>query len=132
MPSKTLNYDDAHKSLTAETTHTLTTPLGNAILEIQGELVLPEEKPDGLTEEEAAKYVPLEDPNTHAIRFGKLEIEGNKAVLYIGKTQRLIGDIKDVQPPLALLKFNGEDGEVQVKDVIKKKIIFTGRPLPIM
>lgn len=64
------------------------------------------------------------------IKFGKLELEGKKATLFIGTTQRLIGDLKPVNPPLGLLKL--ENGEAKIVDVIKWKAVFVGRPLPVM
>lgn len=132
MPHKDIIYTEAHKSL--QSPHVVTTALGNALLEIQGELILPGEKPEILTAEEQDNYTQL-DGVLWAVKLGKLELEGNKAVLYIGTSQRLLGEVKTVDPPLALLRFpedSNNDDLIEMVDVIKHKIIFTGRPLPIM
>jgi chromosome transmission fidelity protein 8 len=130
-----------HSAIADHAPFTISTPRGNAILEIQGLLNMPDAKPTGLAAQEEAKFLELEDhmfpadDDTSAIRFGKLELEGNKATLLIGNSQRLIGDLKEIKPPLALIKFDNNDNEgsqVEIIDVIKYKLVFTGRPLPIM
>jgi chromosome transmission fidelity protein 8 len=132
MPFKEIDYTSAHESLKEPSI--ITTVLGNAILEIQGELILPDEKPAGLTPEEDEKYSQLEG-SEWAVKFGKLELEDKKATLFIGTTQRLLGEVKKLDPPLAILKFPNvpdTDDPIEMIDVIKYKIIFAGRPLPIM
>lgn len=140
MPLRTINYESASKSLklskdTSDTADTpvIATDLGNALLEIQGELILPKEKPTDLTPEEEEKFSQLQGAEW-AVRFGKLEIEGKKATLFIGTTQRLLGDLKKLDPPLALMKIPDEDSgkQIEIVDVIKYRLVFTGRPLPIM
>lgn len=132
MPQKNINYASAHTSV--QTPTVLTTALGNTIIEIQGELILPDEKPVGLTPEQEEKYSQL-DGITWAVEFGKLELDGKKATLYIGTSQRLLGQVKTLDPPLGLMRFpqsDGTDEDIELVDVLKHKIIFTGRPLPIM
>lgn len=135
MPSSQILYRD----LTSQEPWTVCTPRGNAIIEIQGELVLPDTIPDDLTDRENEKFIKIDSTvfstggDISAIRFGSLEIEGKKATLFIGNSQRLIGDLKEVKPPLALFKMSIDSNEkFEITDVIKYKIIFTGRPLPIM
>lgn len=113
------------------------TPNGNALLEIQGELVTPETKPQFFDNpEEELRYVKLEGEDGYKVKVGSLQIEKDSAVLYIGKNQRLIGSVKKLSPPLGLLKLDKahkeQDRSVRMVDVIKYKVIFTGRPLPIM
>ncbi|CCH44408.1 Chromosome transmission fidelity protein 8 [Wickerhamomyces ciferrii] len=136
MPAIEIDYSEAQKTIQSkdESPIIISTPLGNVLLEIQGELVLPSSKPQGLTPEGELKYVTIDDIN-HAARVGKLELNGNKATLYIGTSQRLLGEVKQLRPPLGVLKFPNEfqDGaKVKMVDVIKNKVIFSGRPLPIM
>lgn len=109
---------------------------GLIILEIQGELNLPSARSD--------QELYTKDGHHDAITFGKLELQGKEAVLYVGKSQRLIGKVVTLDPPLGLLKFPAQDpsledgqsfkGEAKVilTDIIEKKIIFSHRPLPIM
>lgn len=137
MPYKEIDYSGARKTLTTANGDPLvvTTPQGNVIMEIQGELIQPTFKPEGLTTEEEAKYVQLEDLN-YAVKVGRLQLDGDKATLFIGTSQRLLGDVKKLNPPLGVLKLpqtaDNQDEKIQMVDVIRQKIIFTGRPLPIM
>ncbi|GMM46720.1 Ctf8 protein [Pichia kluyveri] len=66
------------------------------------------------------------------VKIGKLEIDSNsnKATLYISTSQRLLGTIETLDPPLALLKTT--DSAAELSDVITQRIIFKQRPLPIM
>lgn len=138
MPYKEIDYSGARETLLDSNGSPLlvSTPQGNVILEIQGELVLPSSKPEGLTPEEEAKYVLIDEIN-HAVQVGRLELDGDKATLFIGTSQRLLGDVKKLNPPLGLLKIpssadDDQEEKIKMVDVIKHKIIFTGRPLPIM
>ncbi|KAH3679041.1 hypothetical protein WICMUC_001236 [Wickerhamomyces mucosus] len=138
MPYKQIEYSQISQSTSNESPIIFTTELGNTILEIQGDLILPEFEPSILDDdpEIANKYLKIS--NRTFIKIGKLEIDeiSKKATLYIGTSQRLLGDIKSINPPLALLKFPNDKGEtdqnIKLIDVIKNKIIFSGRPLPIM
>lgn len=108
---------------------------GLIILEIQGELNLPSARSDN------DLYV--QDGCHDAIRFGILELQGKEAVLYVGKSQRLLGKVVTLDPPLGLLKFPKQDPSLEdesddnsqkvvLTDIIEKKIVFSHRPLPIM
>jgi len=136
MPYKEIDYTGAKTSLSNTNNSPLvaSTTLGNVLVEIQGELILPSTKPQGLTPEEESKYVLIDEVN-HAVKIGRLELIGDKATMFIGTSQRLLGDVKKLNPPLGLLKFpesSENDEKIKMVDVIKHKIIFTGRPLPIM
>lgn len=127
----------------------VSTPLGLSILEIQGELNLPSRIPDDKDNCDVAylqNFVTV-DEIYEAVKFGRLVIEGEssaKATLFIGSSQRLLGKIVDLDPPLAVLKIprKGEltnvsgnqerSDEIDMIDIIRKKIIFQERPLPIM
>lgn len=136
MPYKEIDYSGAKKSLSNSDGSPLvvSTPNGNVMLEIQGELILPSAKPQGLTPEEESKYVAIDGVN-HAVKIGRLELNGNKATLFIGTSQRLLGDVKKLNPPIGVLRLPNDaedDAKIKMVDIIKHKIIFTGRPLPIM
>ncbi|QWW25899.1 hypothetical protein CA7LBN_004803 [Candidozyma auris] len=95
---------------------------GLLLLDIQGELSLPEE----------------EYP---AVKFGHLEfdeINKSRVTLIIGKSQRLLGKIEDLPKPMGVLRVpvSKQDEQntesVEILDVIYKKLLFDMRPLPIM
>ena len=72
--------------------------------------------------------------------------------LYIGKSQRLLGNVVKLSTPLAVLriplknedemmvdsnndnvnKFKQEEELIKLVDIVKAKVIFKQRPLPIM
>lgn len=136
----------------------ISTPLGLTLIEIQGDLSLPKFKPSGLntTEENLFKKVKIpdlfNDNNNESnneidmVKFGHLEIDNSskKATLFISTTQRLIGTIEKIDPPLGILKvtknnnnnnsnnINNTNQSCEIIDIIKNKIIFKNRPLPIM
>ncbi|KAH3900048.1 Ctf8p SCDLUD_004366 [Saccharomycodes ludwigii] len=105
--------------------------LGCILIEIQGDL-------------EIDLHQFKEDPD-RTMQFGKLEIlDDNHVVLFIGKKQRLLGHISKLDPPVALLKFsnsteainnsinNNKQSNVEILRIIKNKMVFRDRPLPIM
>lgn len=105
------------------------TPLGKTIIEIQGDLELPTHIPpeEGQSEEDVS------------LRFGLLDIQENdddptlsRVTLYVGKKQRLLGKVVSLDVPLGLLQFEKTQNKVILRDVIRYKIIFQDRPLPIM
>lgn len=83
----------------------------------------------------------------HAVKFGNLVFDPHddkKVTLFIGKSQRLLGNIVKLQTPLAILRIptnrNGDDDDdmvddkedIKIVDIVKAKLIFKQRPLPIM
>lgn len=108
---------------------TIATPLGNTLLEIQGDLQFPSEPPSNDEDERFSEY---EEENV--VRFGVLSFDSEykKATLYVGEKQRLLGSVVKLETPLGLLKFDHETNRVELEDVINYKVIFKERPLPIM
>lgn len=107
--------------------HVLATPVGNVLLEIQGELNLP------LEADESGRFGVRGGKET--VQFGRLELEGTNATLYIGTSQRLVGKVVPLDPPVAVVRFPESDAdgaEVALSDVIRQKVTFKHRPLPIM
>ncbi|EJS43364.1 ctf8p [Saccharomyces arboricola H-6] len=111
---------------------TVITPLGVTMLEIQGDLELPKDfaslakkdsKHDGRFSEQDGQTI---------IRFGSLQIDGERATLFVGKKQRLLGQVTKLDLPMGIMHFNSRDNKVELVDVMKYKIIFKDRPLPIM
>ncbi|KAF6006293.1 hypothetical protein HII13_003224 [Brettanomyces bruxellensis] len=155
MPSREIKYDRASKSLQErgdparlqETAirngSVVSTPAGLFLIEIQGELNIPTKKPDGLNEEEEKLFITRKVPNIYTdndkpckdlVRFGKIEIheQSGEAILYISTSQRLEGKIESLDSPLGILKIPQGDESCEMLDVIKKRLVFRNRPLPIM
>lgn len=146
-------------TLSSSSSSLLTTPRGLLLVEIQGDLSLPtvsNESPlfgetsipnvleklhvdaNGVDSStiDINNNITSNDTNTNTtletVKIGKLEIDSNsnKATLYISTSQRLLGTIETLDPPLALLKTT--DSAAELSDVITQRIIFKQRPLPIM
>lgn len=120
----------------------ISTPYGLLMLEIQGELNLPSEVPPETDQTGQRANFATVDELYHAVKFGKLDFDEkdpSKVTLFIGKSQRLLGTIVNLDTPLGVLRIparpegNNETGEdIKMVDIVKKKIIFKQRPLPIM
>ncbi|EGV60374.1 hypothetical protein PSN45_001864 [Yamadazyma tenuis] len=134
MPSVNLNYSQILPGLKdpAPGPEVISTPFGRSLLEIQGVLNVPKEKSAGL------EYITVDDIH-EAVKFGKLrfdEKDKSKVTLLIGNSQRLVGTMANLDTPLGLLKIpcneDGSQSQIDMVDIIRKKIIFKHRPLPIM
>lgn len=133
MPSITITTDQVSQLLDPERKQTtVLTPFGNTILEIQGDLEIPEMEAG--TDLLSPEYQFNTCKEKDIVRFGLLNVSDDKkhATLYIGKKQRLLGSIVELEKPLGLLKFNADTGTVDLKDILHYKIMFKDRPLPIM
>lgn len=106
---------------------TITTPFGRALLEIQGVLNLPTSTPEE-SSVHAGNFIRVGDEGT-AVKFGRVEFNGDKATMFVGNLQRLLGEVVPLAVPLGVLKV--EEG-LEIVDVIKYKLIFKDRPLPVM
>lgn len=142
MPVKVIQTRKLLQSLNGESPSLVETPMGLAMIEIQGELNMPNEKPQGLSLEEdklfkkynLPPFLSNEEP-IDVVKIGRVEIEEdfNKVTLFISTTQRLVGKIVKLDPPLALLKLAKSDNQpCEMMDLITSKMIFSSRPLPIM
>ncbi|ODQ83030.1 hypothetical protein BABINDRAFT_30176 [Babjeviella inositovora NRRL Y-12698] len=140
MPTIEIEYSQATQRLQSADSSgpaIISTPSGLAILEIQGELTLPSDVP--LDEAEKAKYS-LDSDGMDIVKFGKLELDGKNATLFIGQSQRLVGSLIKLDKPLGVMRFPEttetgnvpENYAVKFMDVITQKVIFKQRPLPIM
>lgn len=153
MPARVIETTLAERSINCESrvptlddySTIMATPFGFTLIEIQGELNMPKIKPELLNEEESklfgkTKYPQLltskeESPLVDIVKFGSLEIEEDmkRATLFIGNSQRLIGNIVKLDKPLGVLKLvENEEENCEIVDIIEMKIIFKQRPLPIM
>lgn len=162
MPTATIDCSSAQDILNKPSTNDndlIFTPYGLMLLEIQGELNLPNEFPQGQpkTDEDHEylnNFITINEIQ-HAVKFGNLvfdEKDNSKVTLYIGKSQRLLGNVVKLSTPLAVLriplknedemtvdsnndnvnKFKQEEELIKLVDIVKAKVIFKQRPLPIM
>lgn len=144
MPTTDIDYKDIHDLLNASDSPEIqgncvvSTPFGLSILEIQGELNLPSApplNPAGVDPEYLGNFAKVDDIYD-AVKFGQMEFDESnpsKVVLYIGKSQRLLGTVETLREPLGVLRVSTrEDKLMNFMDVVHKKIIFKQRPLPIM
>lgn len=120
----------------------LQTPIGLAIIEIQGTIHAPNvDQP--VTEDS--------QENNQTVSVGRLEFphydgsdtEGpwmKRVYLYIGKHQRLTGEVKKLAKPLAVLSKNdtethsgsgSENDQLSIDAIIRHKILFSSRPEPV-
>ncbi|KAG7926679.1 hypothetical protein KL925_002964 [Ogataea polymorpha] len=142
MPSRVVSTEKASESLKSPTQPVpdnlpsiVCTKWGSMLLEIQGELNLPPNKPEGLNEQEERLFTKFVYPDfvadpellvRDAVKFGKLEIENDmkRATLYISTSQRLVGTVETIDPPLGLLKTDIDtSGKCEFVDVIRKKVV---------
>lgn len=106
---------------------TIATPQGRVLLDIQGVLNAPQAPPPP-DSEAATNFITVDDIHT-AVKFGRVEFDGDQVTMYIGQLQRLVGEISPLKVPLGVLRV---DDTISIVDVITRKLTFNQRPLPIM
>jgi len=104
-------------------------PSGLAILELQGTINMPSSNLDNGT-------IPIGNLIFPDVVTGDDIKELKKVWLYIGKHQRLTGEVKKLPKPLGILRKvqsipKGQEEELEIVDVIKYKILFSQRPEPV-
>ncbi|CAR26381.1 ZYRO0B08382p [Zygosaccharomyces rouxii] len=127
MPSVNVSKRQLQALLQSDQLQTsVSTPLGNMMLEIQGDLEAPQQ-----WHEDPRFSMDGEHP---LVRWGLLHIDTsrNNATLFVGRKQRLLGSLVKLDTPLGLIKFNQQDGTVDMQDIFYYKVLFKSRPLPIM
>lgn len=120
----------------------LQTPSGLAIVEIQGTINLPgnaasldEEETDGADAQGQGTAVgrlafPLFDSAADPADTKWMK----RIYLYIGKHQRLTGEVKKLPKPLAVIRRRDESQqgeELELAEIVKYKILFAHRPEPV-
>ena len=113
------------------------TPAGTALLELQGTVNLPEGSIDA--DGKATSSVPVGRivfPDYHP----ETQEEGSTAwmkrvYLYVGRHQRLAGEVKKLPKDLAVVRRKGEPGadpeHLEVVEIVKYKLVFSQRPEPV-
>lgn len=134
----------------------LQTPSGLALLELQGTINLPPASETSRTTPDSINRVPigrLHFPDYHPSTTAPGDTSWMKrAWLYVGEHQRLQGEVKKLPKALGVLrrragagaqgqgvqgrdgKEEGEgakEGELEVVEVVKYKIVFSQRPEPV-
>ena len=121
---------------TASLPETLRTPAGLAIVEIQGTV-------------NASSMIPRQDSSSHSIPVGKLvfplydEARGvqdtswqKRVHLFVGKHQRLTGQVTKLSKPIAILRRKAVvdsatgNEELEIAEIVYYKILFAHRPEP--
>ncbi len=121
----------------------LHTPSGLAILEVQGTLHFPsasaeEDSPvNSSTQMQIGKLVfPLFSDATSPDDTAWMK----KVYLYVGKHQRMTGEVKKLAKPLAIIRkrpapegtsLELEDEELEIAEIIRYKLLFSNRPEPV-
>jgi chromosome transmission fidelity protein 8 len=136
--------------------HVIRTPTGLALLEIQGTINLPAHDDEGAISTESQAGVKAQETPIGRLVFPEYDAEDQSSTawmkrvyLYVGKHQRLTGEVKKLPKAIAVIrKRNGEDGsqgnrdagdgeeeggteELEVVEIVKYKIIFSTRPEPV-
>ena len=122
----------------------LHTPSGLAILEIQGTINFPTPTSENLTQTPIGR---LEFPLYLADNPTTDEKWMKKVYFYVGQYQRLVGEVRRLVKPLAVIRKRegGRDGDVmagvegreeveeelEIVEVVRLKIVFQGRPEPV-
>lgn len=132
----------------------LHTPSGLALLELQGTFNFPDEDDNANDEEneplpQQKQPMPIgrvifPDYRPGALGFDPAGTAWMKRVyMYVGDHQRLLGEVKKLPKPLAVVRRRGgglagqgeeEEGgleELEVVDVVKFKLVFAQRPEPV-
>ena len=119
----------------------LQTPSGLALLELQGTINVPSGN-----EEDDIDYSSMDNPaSTFETPIGKLMFPDysvhnpddtkwmKRAYMYIGRYQRMTGEVKKLPRPIAVLRKcqASEDEELEVVEIVRYKIFFKSRPEPV-
>jgi len=119
----------------------LHTPSGLALLEVQGDIRFPP-SPNQPTTQIGRLIFPLYNPEVNGDNDTKWM---KRAYFYVGKNQRMAGELKKLVMPFAVVRKRECEGgdatmgdqegvsreELEIVDVVKYKVVFSTRPEPI-
>ncbi|EKV04897.1 Chromosome transmission fidelity protein 8 [Penicillium digitatum] len=120
----------------------LQTPSGLALLELQGTINIP----SGNEEDDLDYSTSTDNPaSTFETPIGKLMFPDysvhnpddtrwmKRAYLYVGRYQRMTGEVKKLPRPIAVLQKRqaSEVEELEVVEIVRYKIFFKSRPEPV-
>ncbi|EPS31763.1 hypothetical protein POX_d06044 [Penicillium oxalicum] len=149
MPSIPLHPRSAKGTLTgtADAAHNplpqlLQTPSGLALLELQGTINVPTSEAEG-NELQDGRSLPS---TTYETPIGKLMFPDysvhnpddtkwmKRVYLYIGRYQRMTGEVKKLPRPIAVIQKRAETAgseELEVVEIVRYKVFFKNRPEPV-
>jgi chromosome transmission fidelity protein 8 len=119
----------------------LQTPSGLALLELQGTINLPENEQDTSPD---GSPVDLNGPSFET-PIGKIMFPDysshnpddtkwmKRAYLYVGRYQRMTGEVKKLPRPIAVLqkRAGSTEEELEVVEIVRYKVFFKNRPEPV-
>lgn len=145
MPTITL-HPPSHPTSTPRTENPLPpllhTPSGLALLEIQGTIHFPPPLSSATCTRVGKLVFPFYNPSLN----GEEDTKWMKRVyLYVGENQRMVGECKKLGRPFAVVRKReeeegdvdmeggevGREEELQIVEVVKHRIVFSGRPEPV-
>lgn len=138
MPSVNLytRPSEAPSSIPNPLPQLLQTPSGLAILEIQGTIHAPIPTAETSSNETSVQTAvgklefPLYDPANSSTDEKWMK----KVYFYVGKHQRLSGEVKKLNKPLAVIRKRTDgqnEDDLEIAEIVKFKIMFQGRPEPV-
>jgi hypothetical protein len=142
-PRASASREDTHNPLP----QLLQTPSGLALLELQGTINLPVRDS---TQPENESTDPDNPSLAYETPIGKLLFPDyspqnakddtncmKKAYLYVGRYQRMTGEVKKLPKPLAIIQRRQSEGvedaaeQLEIVEIVKYKLIFKNRPEPV-
>lgn len=118
----------------------LQTPSGLAILELQGTINMPNFTESSIGEQGSTRT----DTLIGRIVFPEYHEDGapdskawmKKVHLYVGRHQRLTGEVRKLNKPIAIIRKrvtvgNTDKEELEIAEIVDYKIIFSSRPEPV-
>ncbi|GMM35944.1 Ctf8 protein [Saccharomycopsis crataegensis] len=148
MPSIEINTQCIEPSQVEGLPPFIRLPEGLVMIELQGTINKPTKVPAHY-DEDKEDFIKTKSGHD-AVKIGKLRYDFNdpsakKVELLIGTSQKLIGSIKKLDKPMGILQFPKMDNhsnisdrqylktqQVQVVEIIRHKLVFTNRPVPLM
>ena len=114
----------------------LQTPAGLAILELQGTIHTPgsSEEPDSVESVQTMPIGRLVFPDYVKDDSSESQAWMKRVYLYVGRHQRLTGEVKKLTNPMAVLRriqSAATGDELEIADIIYYKILFSFRPEPV-
>ena len=119
----------------------LHTPSGLALLEIQGTINMPNvelssDEQDNQSGRTSVGRLVFPDYTTDAPSGSKTWMK--RVYLYVGRHQRLTGEVKKLANPVALIRkrlsdevASRDNEELEITDIVYYKVVFSSRPEPV-
>lgn len=118
----------------------LQTPSGLAILELQGTINMPSSSDASSKDQSSTTTDTLVGrivfPDYHADDPPDSKAWMKKVYLYVGRHQRLTGEVKKLNSPMAIIRKRATVGsidkeELEIAEIVDYKILFSSRPEPV-